>query len=114
MAHQERKRRLALGKAYIFEPGPLIAAGRHEHERSENIARACHRGIEQSSTLKCPLHQGGEQGEGGPSKEIADDEQDRCSEWRALRPGLPAHTGNMRIIGAAEGVIMPTIITIHM
>ena len=27
MAHQERERRLALSKAYVLEPGPLIGFG---------------------------------------------------------------------------------------
>src|SRR5215475_7935599 len=93
MAHQERKRRLALGKTYIFEPSPLIAARRYEHETTEKAARGSHRGIKQSGTLNCPLHQGGEQRESGPGKEIAGNEPDSCSEWRALRPGLAAHTG---------------------
>ena len=57
------------------------------------------------------MHQRGEQRESDPYNEIASSEPNSCSEWRALRPGVSAHTG---IIGTADGVIMPTIITVHM
>src|SRR5215472_2855295 len=54
-----------------FDPGPLIAAGRHQQEPSDNVAGACHRVIEQRGTLKCPMDQRGEQRERDPYKEIA-------------------------------------------
>src|SRR6516225_9597451 len=93
MAHQERERRLALSKAYVLEPGPLIAARCYEQEPSDDVARACHRGIEHRSTLKRPLDERGEQCKSGPYKEIASSEPDSCTEWRGLRLGLSPHTG---------------------
>src|SRR5215510_1857546 len=93
LAHQEQKRPLASGKASVLEPGPLIAARRYENEPSENIARARHREIEHTGTLKGPLQQGSEQRESHPREEIAGDEPNSCSEWRAPRLGIPAHAG---------------------
>ena len=58
MADQERNRRLGLGKTDVLEPSPLIAARRDEHERSEDVACACHRGIEQSGTAQVPIAPG--------------------------------------------------------
>src|SRR3954452_24492296 len=92
VVRQEEKGPLALGKACVLETGPLIAARRYEKKPSENIARACHRGIEDAGSLKCPLHQRGEQRESEPGKEIAGSEPNGCREWRAPRLGVPAHT----------------------
>ena len=38
MTHQEHQRHLALGKAYVLEAGPLVAARRHEHEPRTELA----------------------------------------------------------------------------
>src|SRR5215469_18202469 len=92
-AHQKRKRRVALGKADILEPGPLIAAGRYEQEAADYVARACHRVIKQSGTLKRPLHERGEQCASDPDKEIADSEPNSCNEWPVLRFSLSADAG---------------------
>src|SRR5215472_10159252 len=92
-AHQKRKRRVALGKADILEPGPLIAAGRYEQEAADYVARACHRVIKQSGTLKRPLHERGEQCASDPDKEIAGTKPKSCREWRVVSRSLSAHTG---------------------
>ena len=74
MAHYKFKRLLALGKAYLLEPRPLIGARRNEQEPSKDFAGGCHREIEQSGTLKSPLRQCSERRESGPYKEIANSE----------------------------------------
>src|SRR6516164_8600868 len=93
MTHQESKRPLAFGKAYLLEPGPLIATRRYEHERAKDVARTGHPGIEQSGTLKRPLQQSGEQRESQPYKQIASYEPNGCSKGRALRRGVSPNTG---------------------
>src|SRR6516162_6941596 len=93
IAHQKRKRRLALGKAYIFKPGPLISARRYEYEPCEYVVRACHRVIKPTGTFERPLRQGGEQRESNPYKQIAGAEPNCCNEWPGLRLGLAPDAG---------------------
>src|SRR5580765_4480355 len=92
MADQECKRQLALNQTDVLEPSPLIATRRDKEDSCEDVARSCHRGIEQTGTLKCPLCQCGEQRECGPHKDVADAEISSCAERCALRLGTPAHT----------------------
>src|SRR5262249_12583519 len=93
MAHHERKRPLAFGNAFTIKSRPLIEACCQEQKPSENLARVCHPEIEQTVALEHPLHDGRDQRESDPYKEIADSEPDSCCEWPALCPGLSADTG---------------------
>src|SRR5215467_15387026 len=91
VAHQEHKRHLALRKAYVMKSGPLIEARCDEYESSGDIARDCHRGVEQTGALERPLHQGRDQRKSDPYKEIASSEPNGCSKRRALRVALSTH-----------------------
>src|SRR5262245_39064824 len=69
--HQKPERRLALGKTGVLDWRPLIEAGRNQNEGAEQVAGACHAGVQQRLSLQHPLDERRCQREANPREEIA-------------------------------------------
>jgi hypothetical protein len=114
VAHQKQKRRLALGETDVLERCPLIDSRRDQYDCAEQVAGDRHPGIQQGCPVDHPLEKGSCQRKAAPGEEITGRKPAGRGERLALRFPLSTHPGAyMRIMGAAEGAIIPTIITAH-